>query len=111
MAFSECLYHDLKNINANIQVAVVCPGGVKTNILDSKQDETLSTLNNDQQHFLIKFAKLIKKGMSPDTVAEIIFAGLEHKQFYIFTHPEMISIVEQRLQAVVNQNAPQPLVL
>lgn len=117
MAFSECLYHDLRAINANIQVGVVCPGGVKTSILDDNlasagQYETaLEQLDHHSKNFIIKFAKLIKKGMTTETVAEIIFAGIEEKQFYIFTHPEMIPIVKQRLEAVIGRRNPQPLVL
>lgn len=115
MAFSECLYHDLNAINSKLQVAVVCPGGVKTTIVDENLNQkasyetNLSKLNAQSQHFMIKFAKLIKKGINPATAAEIIFTGLEHQQFYIFTHPEMIPIVEQRFKAVLNQKQPQPL--
>lgn len=115
MAFSECLYHDLQAINANIQVAVVCPGGVKTTILDenlqSADQYELENLTEANRSFMIKFAKLIKKGMHPDVAVDMIFHALEQKQFYIFTHPEMISIIEQRLQAVIEQSNPQILIL
>ncbi len=115
MALSECLYHDLQAIDANIQVAVVCPGGVRTSILDENlqsagQYETvLKNLNDNSRNFVIKFAKLIKKGMSADTVAEIIFAGIDQKQFYIFTHPDMIEIVTQRFAAIIEGQKPQTL--
>lgn len=79
MAFSECLYHDLKAINSEIQVAVVCPGGVRTTILDEELElnklpqapfnTILQTINKDCMLFMIKFAKLIKKGMDPDIAA------------------------------------------
>lgn len=115
MAFSECLYHDLQAIHADIQVSVVCPGGVKTSILDDNQqamnqyEAMMNQLNPQSKNFIIKFAKLIKKGMTADTAAEIIFTGIEEKQFYIFTHPEMINIVRQRLDAILQLEKPQAL--
>lgn len=115
MAFSECLYHDLQAINSDIQVSVVCPGGVRTSILDDnlqaagQYEKKLEQLNSHSKNFIIKFAKLIKKGMTADTAAEIIFAGIEEKQFYIFTHPEMLEVVKRRFEAVLQLEKPQAL--
>lgn len=37
------------------------------------------------------FREMIKSGMPPSELAEIVFKAIEEEKFYIITHPEMKS--------------------
>lgn len=114
VVLSECLYHDLKLINSNINVSVLCPGWVKTDILknalqsnDQIIEETLKqNIPEDGLRWLLQFMRNVRRGISTEEVARITFDAIQKKQFYIHTHPEFIDKIQQRMLAILNSKHP-----
>jgi len=82
--------------DSNVDVSIVCPGEVTTNIVNSTFDsspnqevaETLEDSNPDPKALLEVAAEDAQNTypISPLEAAQAIFVGIENKDFYIFTH-------------------------
>tara|TARA_B100000965_G_scaffold347078_1_gene318966 strand:+ start:201 stop:1046 length:846 start_codon:yes stop_codon:yes gene_type:complete len=81
---------------SNVDVSIVCPGEVTTNIVNStfattpnqKTEQTSEDIDIDPKAMLEVAAEDAKNTfpISPIEAAKAIFAGIENKDFYIFTH-------------------------
>jgi short-subunit dehydrogenase len=90
------LHEDLAD-NNKVGVSVLCPGLVKTNIIErdhlgldldeSSIDQHESAKNNAQW-----LADGVKEGMTPEDLANIVFKKIENNEFWILTHPEFIEV-------------------
>ena len=82
--------------DSNVDVSIVCPGEVTTNIVNSTFDtsssqeviESLEDLNTNPKALLEVAAEDAQNTypISPLEAAQAIFAGIKNKDFYIFTH-------------------------
>ena len=82
--------------NSNVDVSIVCPGEVTTNIVNStfdnspaQQAEQTSHDSDSNSKALLEVAAEDAQNtypISPLEAAQAIFAGIENKDFYIFTH-------------------------
>ena len=98
---------------SNVDVSIVCPGEVTTNIVNStfastpnqKKEQTSEDLDNDPKAMLEVAAEDAQNTypISPLEAAQAIFAGIENKDFYIFTHKgykrQLEEISDEYLQA------------
>ena len=83
-------------IGSNVDVSIVCPGEVTTNIVNStfkstpKQKKEPRTEDSDEDpKAMLEVAAEDAQNtfpISPVEAAQAIFAGIENKDFYIFTH-------------------------
>ncbi|HEY1777694.1 MAG TPA: SDR family NAD(P)-dependent oxidoreductase [Solirubrobacteraceae bacterium] len=85
-AMSETLYRELEIAGSNVGVSVLCPGAVPTNIVGSARHwpsrlGPAPAVNEDPYPELDGL-------ISPAAVAEITFAALEQRRFWILTHPD-----------------------
>jgi short-subunit dehydrogenase len=81
---------------SNVDVSIVCPGEVTTNIVNStfesspnqEMEQAAEDLAVDPKAMLEVAAEDAQNTfpISPAEAAEAIFAGIENKDFYIFTH-------------------------
>ncbi len=94
----------------NIGVSVLCPGLIRTAIMDStrnmqarygdeKLDLTLSG-DPDQQAFMQDFRARIEAGIDPLYVGELVREGIEENWDYIFTDTEFEPLIEMRFDAI-----------
>ncbi|MBW2369743.1 MAG: SDR family NAD(P)-dependent oxidoreductase [Deltaproteobacteria bacterium] len=83
VAMIESLYHELKLIGSNIGVSLVCPGFVRTQILNS---DAFDKDTNKFSGLLSMFREGVKEGMKPEDVADKAVAAMEKNQFYVFPH-------------------------
>ena len=79
--------------HSNVGVSIVCPGEVTTNIVNStfispNASKDTQADNQDPNDLLEEAAADAKNTfpISPNEAAEAIFAGIQQKEFYIFTH-------------------------
>jgi len=88
-----------------VKVSVLCPGYVRTNIFDSQRNRPARLRNanpnaeararNDEIKAVVNALAI-----SPAQVAEDVFAAVTEERFWIFTHPEMMGMVEERNERI-----------
>ena len=114
VALSEQIHHDLSVRGTQIKVSVLCPGFVNTNIMDAERNRPEKYANAIDNILPIPgfeemektFAKMIESGMLPSVVAEMVFSAIEKEQFYIFTHPETVPLIQSRMDDMIRERNP-----
>jgi short-subunit dehydrogenase len=107
--FSETLYYELKLMDSQIDVSVVCPGFVRTELMNSERNRP-EALRNKGIHTNEKlkhmFQEGVLNGMPPHQVAEEVFEAIRNKKFYILTHKDSKVLIKQRMEDILNENNP-----
>jgi NAD(P)-dependent dehydrogenase (short-subunit alcohol dehydrogenase family) len=113
VTISESLQLELTMQNAKVKVSVLCPGFVNTNIITSERNrpahlqvEMPQFSEAEQSMAALMFAG-ITSGMPPAEVAEKVFTAVQNEQFYILPHPEFLSFVRARMDAILEQRNPE----
>ena len=112
VALSETLYHDLRLVDAAIDVSVLCPYFVPTAIAHSARHrpgelrhDGPPTSSQQAGQALLEQAVASGKTSAAD-VARITFDGIRRGDFYIFTHPQALQDVVQRTDAIMHGQPP-----
>ena len=109
VVLSETLADELAQKGANIQVHVLCPGWVRTGILDSARNRP-NTLQNPAEKIRPQEPVIggsrntraeMEAGMSPAEVAERVYNAIQTGTFYIHTHPEHKAWVRERMERIL----------
>jgi len=113
VALSENLYLTLQQRSSRINVSVLCPGVVQTNVADAERHRP-AELRNEQVALSEKmqagraaFKAVIAAGMPPQQVADTVFDAIEREQFYILTHPEWAEVIKLRMDKLVRMENPE----
>lgn len=114
VALSEQLHHDLKLRGADIKVSVICPGFVNTNIMDAERNRPEIYLNDlssgaqnlEPDEMEKNFREMVKAGMPPSVLAEIVFEAIKEERFYILPHPEMKPLIQLRMEGLMEERNP-----
>jgi NAD(P)-dependent dehydrogenase (short-subunit alcohol dehydrogenase family) len=113
VALSETLYYELMLTGASLKVSVLCPGWVKTRVLESERNRPADLRNATPMQldptgaaFFQYMQQAIETGMPPSQVAEIVFQAIREEQFYILTHPEFKVAIEARNEDILHGRNP-----
>ena len=99
VSLSEALASEL--VDTQIGVSVLCPGSVDTAFYDSRRNAP-STVpppppNSREGRALAEGTKIrIDHGIPPPEVAARVLQGIRDRDLYIFTHPEMRTMIDDR---------------
>jgi NAD(P)-dependent dehydrogenase (short-subunit alcohol dehydrogenase family) len=103
LSIAETLCYELQEKSSEVGVSVLCPGLVKTNILDSERNrpEILTsndTLDEPDDQGTRKEAvrEIYNLALDPNSVADLVFKAVESKQFYIFTENTFQDAIKSR---------------
>jgi NAD(P)-dependent dehydrogenase (short-subunit alcohol dehydrogenase family) len=113
VALSESLYLTLRQRNSLVKVSVLCPGIVRTNIVNVERHrpEELKNepapLSPEMQAGRAALEALTAAGMPPDQVADAVFDAIEKERFYILTHPEWIQLIRLRTSKLLEMENPE----
>ncbi|MCX6379797.1 MAG: SDR family NAD(P)-dependent oxidoreductase [Armatimonadetes bacterium] len=107
---SEILHHELTLIGANIKVSALCPGFVKTRILESERNRPngFAPVQDTSTPSAVREAirQGVEAGMPPEEVASCVFEAIRQECFYILTHPEYKVAIRQRMEGILNERTP-----
>jgi NAD(P)-dependent dehydrogenase (short-subunit alcohol dehydrogenase family) len=112
VALSESLYLSLQQRGALVKVSVLCPGLVRTDIVNSERHRPAALENEpremspEMQAGLKFFKAAIEAAMPPRQVADIVFEAIRNEQFYIITHPEWMEVVRMRTDDLLRMENP-----
>jgi short-subunit dehydrogenase len=116
VALSETLFQDLQLVTHQVGASVLCPYFVPTGIHQSHRNrpDDIAAQNPTPSQLLgqAMMDKAVGSGkVSAAEVAQQVFDAVQSGQFYIYSHPQALGLVAQRMQAVVaGSNPPDPFV-
>ena len=114
VALSETLYQDLALVTEQVGASVLCPYFVPTGISQSHRNRPAEmAAAKPTKSQLIGQAmsdKAVGSGkVSAAEVAQKVFDAVQAGQFYIYSHPQALGNVQQRMEAIVmGHNPPDP---
>ncbi|MFO7697332.1 MAG: SDR family NAD(P)-dependent oxidoreductase [Anaerolineae bacterium] len=109
VALSEQLYHSLAAAKGRIGASVLCPGFVRTDIMNHErhrprlyQDDSgpdtfgpaYAAANDSLRH-------AVEQGIPPERVADRVFRGIREGRLYIITHPEFNAVIRKRSEDIL----------
>jgi NAD(P)-dependent dehydrogenase (short-subunit alcohol dehydrogenase family) len=113
VALSESLYLALQQRKSLVNVSVLCPGLVRTNIINTDLHRPAELRNEpvpltpEMQAGLAAFKAAIEASMPPSQVADVVFEAIGKEQFYILPHPEWTEVIQLRMDKLLRMENPQ----
>jgi short-subunit dehydrogenase len=111
VSLSETLYQDLALVTDQISASVLCPYFVPTGIHQSERnrpaDKPAAQASLSQRLGQSTLEKAVISGkVSAAEVAQKVFDAIVAKQFYIYSHPKTIGVVQTRLEDILQARNP-----
>jgi NAD(P)-dependent dehydrogenase (short-subunit alcohol dehydrogenase family) len=113
VAISEALYRECQLRAPHVGVSVLCPGWVNTRILESERNRPEAPRPSPSPTPSSEFgaardavAALLKGGLAPRRVGEIVADAMLANTFYVFTHPHWNYMMKARFDAILNGQSP-----
>lgn len=107
VALSENLHHDFVSRGAPIGVSALCPGWVRTAIVESDRNRVdAPALDDKLARTRQRFQQGIDSGIEPEAVGHLVLEAIGAGRFYIHTHPEWLDVVRERCDAVIAGERP-----
>ena len=114
VAISEILSKDLQIADSTVKVSVLCPGFVRTRIVDSgrnRPDDLRNATKEPPSSEAVNMGQAVRQmvdaGMPPEEVAELVVAAIKEERFYILPHPEVKAVVQQRMDDIFGERTPE----
>lgn len=114
VALSETFHMEMQAANLPVGVSVLCPGFVRTQIMDSMRNRPQALVNPpaetpptpQQIEMHERFKAAIDNGMEPAEVAAQTFNAIREKRFYVLTHPEHRPQIAARMENILAERNP-----
>jgi len=104
VALSEGLSLELRQRGAAVGVSVLCPGYVKTRILESARNRPDTVPSPGSLR--VDDHPLLRSGIEPAVVADRVVDAIRAGRFYVLTHEDSIAAVRRRADQVVAGDLP-----
>ena len=101
VALTEDLYTTLAMTGLPIGVSVLCPGWVRTGIMDSDRNWPARLGERPPDAFGADVMgghvrRAIDEGMTPGSVADLVAEAIGDLRFWVFPHPDFVEVAERR---------------
>jgi NAD(P)-dependent dehydrogenase (short-subunit alcohol dehydrogenase family) len=109
VALSETLHHELRLAGGKIGVSVLCPGLVKTQILEADRNRPDGPLSDDALPTGMTrevMRTVMAMGIPPEKVADDVLEAIREGKMYILPHPEFAPLAQKRAEAIVAGGQP-----
>jgi len=111
VAISEDLYTAMKVAGLPVGVSVLCPGWVRTRILDAERNwpddmGEIPPLAVTAEVTVPHVRRAIDEGMEPAAVAEFVADAVAADRFWVLTDPAFTAIALRRWQGIAEGNNP-----
>ncbi|MBP7565508.1 MAG: SDR family oxidoreductase [Burkholderiaceae bacterium] len=112
VSLTETLYQDLRLVTDQVGASVLCPYFVPTGIGRSERNRhgDAAAPTRSQRVSQAMTDKAVASGrVSAADVARLVFGAVAEERFYIYSHPQALGNVRERMQAIVDgQQPPDP---
>jgi len=115
VCLSEGLYKDLRAAGAKLSASVLCPGLIRTAILDAERNRAaafggatdLSTLPEASQRAAAGFRESLQAGYEPAQVADAVADAVRDDRFYIVpAQAPLVEMLRLRMQDILEGRNP-----
>ncbi|MBX3644401.1 MAG: SDR family NAD(P)-dependent oxidoreductase [Rubrivivax sp.] len=115
VCLSEGLYKDLRAAGAKLSASVLCPGLIRTAILDAERNRAaafggatdLSTLPEASQRAAAGFRESLQSGYEPAQVADAVADAVRDDRFYIVpAQAPLVEMLRLRMQDILEGRNP-----
>lgn len=118
VCITEGLHHQLTGMGSTVGVSCLCPGWVATQIASSVRNrpehvapgpQLEMTPAEEQRYSMV--SELVRNGLPPEQVADMVHDAVLSKTFWIFPHPEMVTLLSNRYDSVLHGTNPSRITL
>jgi NAD(P)-dependent dehydrogenase (short-subunit alcohol dehydrogenase family) len=107
VSISEALHLELAQLGARVKVSVLCPGFVKTRILEASGGRPLDrALRPELKRMDDEMRRLLAEGMPPAEIAGCIIDAIREERFYVLPHDDIKPWVEARVRNILAGHGP-----
>jgi NAD(P)-dependent dehydrogenase (short-subunit alcohol dehydrogenase family) len=113
VTLSEALHHELAERGGKVKVSLLCPGLVKTRIVDAARNrpERLAAaepIGAVEAAGWESLRQQMEAAMPPGQIADAVFRAIREERFYILPHPEWKDRIRTRMEDIVQGRNPTP---
>jgi NAD(P)-dependent dehydrogenase (short-subunit alcohol dehydrogenase family) len=107
VALTETLRIELDEGELPIGASVLCPGAVQTRICESERNReatgVAAAIDSDtDQAFKALAGPIVDAGIAPTTVADMIVTAIKNNDFWILTHPDWKTVMQERVAGMMH---------
>jgi NAD(P)-dependent dehydrogenase (short-subunit alcohol dehydrogenase family) len=111
VALTEDLYRDLQTSGQPVGVSVLCPGWVRTGIVDAERNWPASLgeapPNDERSEIVLKYVRrAIDEGTTPAAVADLVADAIGEGRFWVFPHDDFVELAVQRWHEIAERQNP-----
>ena len=116
VSLSESLLVELQGRGAEIGVSVMCPGWVRTRLMEAERNrpeappEDLVDVTPEGEIMYQIIQELVRTGIDPLDVGKQVVESIKEERFYILTHPEWNDLIRGRMENILEGRNPTPTV-
>ncbi|MGB8861001.1 MAG: SDR family NAD(P)-dependent oxidoreductase [Ilumatobacteraceae bacterium] len=113
VALTEGLYNTLNQANLGVGVSCLCPGWVRTGIMEAERnwpaDLGQMPVSDAGGEVVSKHVKrAIDEGMTPAAVADLVLDCVENDRFWVFPHQDFLDLTVNRWERIAERLNPEP---
>jgi NAD(P)-dependent dehydrogenase (short-subunit alcohol dehydrogenase family) len=110
---TEDLFMTMQQAGLPIGVSVLCPGWVRTGIIDADRNWPAALGDTPPPSFgadiVTKYVRrAIDEGTPPAAVADAVLGAIEADRFWVFPNPEWVDFAERHWHAIADGDNPTP---
>ena len=111
VALTEDLYVTMNRIGIPVGVSVLCPGWVRTGIMDAERNWPAHLGEVPPDGFGADIVshhvrRAVDEGLTPEVVADLVADAIVAEKFWVFPHPDFIDLAELRWRTVAEGQNP-----
>lgn len=115
VCLTEGMYKDFRDMGARLSASVLCPGLIRTAILDAERNRPsefgprteITGLRPEVQAWSSGFEQALSEGYPPEDVAQLVLESIRDDRFYIFpAQPAILERVRTRMTEVIEGTNP-----
>jgi NAD(P)-dependent dehydrogenase (short-subunit alcohol dehydrogenase family) len=112
VALSEDLYLMLRQMQAPVGVSVLCPGWVRTNILDAERNWPASLGTRPDRDVVADVVfphvqRAVDEGTNPAVVVDLVANAVMADRFWVLPHPEFVDLAVRRWHSIAEGLNPE----
>ncbi|MBV8817309.1 MAG: SDR family NAD(P)-dependent oxidoreductase, partial [Acidobacteriaceae bacterium] len=101
VAFSECLYAELKLTTDRVHVSVLCPPWARTRLAENAREDAGSGFGFEEA-----VAQVVEEGVEPGEIVEAMLAAIRENRFWVLTHAQHDQGVRERFESMLSRTNP-----